>query len=132
MENEQATDRQLITPAAYARHRGCSKAAVTKAKKSGRLQRSIVVKDAGGYLVDVQLADEEWRNNTDVTRAPMHVRERADVAATGSGHVDPFADVTEEALAGLRTFEAERFSVITVRGRILFSIADGAIGGANE
>lgn len=49
---------------AYARHRGVSAEAVSKAVKDGRLSESIVMVDGAPKVFDVDLADLEWRSNT--------------------------------------------------------------------
>jgi hypothetical protein len=65
---------------AYAKSRGISQPAVTKAIKTGRLSKSIV-RDAKGdpKIADPALADQEWAANTDqskplnrITGAPKH------------------------------------------------------------
>lgn len=62
------SQRKLTTPAEYARHRGVSRTAVSKAVRVGRLTSSIVRTDAGGYLIDKAAADAEWLRATDPTR----------------------------------------------------------------
>lgn len=47
--------------------------AVSRAVKRGRLVHS--VKD--GKIVDAELADREWEENTDLSKAPGYVREKA-------------------------------------------------------
>ena len=51
----------------YARHRGCSHEAVRRAIQAGRLKRS-VTKVGRVTDIDVELADQEWTNNTDDTK----------------------------------------------------------------
>lgn len=60
-----------ITLTAYAKRRGVSKMAVSRAVKLGRLVES-VVRDARGVpsIRDPDLADREWAANMDYTRAP--------------------------------------------------------------
>lgn len=64
---------------AYARHRGCSGAAVSVAKKKSRLVECF--KDKTGWtahrIQNVALADEEWEKNTDLSKAPAYVKARA-------------------------------------------------------
>lgn len=63
----------------YAKRRGVSAMAVSRAVKSGRLTQS-VVRDEGGdpKIADPELADREWEAATDLSRAPGYVKERAD------------------------------------------------------
>jgi len=67
----------MISLRAYAKHRGTSVVAVSRAVKSGRLRAS-VTKDHRGQpkIADIALADKEWAENTDLTRAPAFVKER--------------------------------------------------------
>lgn len=68
---------------AYARHRGVSTEAVRKAIARGRLVKS-VTKDEPAQIADVQLADQEWAANTDLTRAHDDVKARAAAALVGN------------------------------------------------
>lgn len=67
----------------YARHRkalglaGGSAQAVSQAVKKGRLPQSAVLVDGVPKIADAALADREWASNTDVSRAPIDVKERA-------------------------------------------------------
>ncbi len=56
---------------AYATHRGCSKAAVSKAIKRGRLKGSVVLVGGQPKIADVELADREWTQNTDQSRTTV-------------------------------------------------------------
>ncbi|AGC43265.1 hypothetical protein MYSTI_01934 [Myxococcus stipitatus DSM 14675] len=56
---------------AYAKHRGCSHVAVLKAIKRGRLVKSITP----DKKVIPSIADREWIENTDLTRAPQRAPE---------------------------------------------------------
>lgn len=62
----------------YARRRGVSPMAVSRAVTAGRLTKS-VVRDANGdpKIADADLADLEWEATTDYSRAPGAVKERA-------------------------------------------------------
>jgi hypothetical protein len=51
--------RELITQAEYARRRGVSREAVSKARRQGRLARALV-----DGLIDPAVADAEWRETT--------------------------------------------------------------------
>ena len=68
---------------AYARLRKVSAQAVVVAVRRGRLRAS-VIRDARGHakIADVALANREWAANTDLTKAPAYVKERA---AKGKG-----------------------------------------------
>lgn len=82
----------LITQAEYARRRGCSKQAVSKAVKAGRL----TLIDG---MIDPEIADRQWARNTDPQQqergAPeqFEVTQRRAVALTdadgGSASGDP-------------------------------------------
>lgn len=64
---------------AYARHRQVSAPSVLRAIRAGRLKASLVVDAKGNSkIADVALADREWTANTDLSRAPGSVKERAD------------------------------------------------------
>lgn len=66
---------------AYAKRRGCSAMAVSKAVKTGRLKASVVYDDQGDPKIrDPALADKEWEATTDHSRAPGYVKERAAAA----------------------------------------------------
>ena len=88
---------------AYARHRGVSATSVHRAVKSGRLVKSVTITAAGQPSINsIELADREWAESTDLTKAPPSVIERAEehqvpdaggdgTAAIGvaTGDVDP-------------------------------------------
>lgn len=63
-----------MTQREYAKRRGVSQAAVSRAIRSGRLVRSVT---PTGGIADADLADREWDANTDLSEAPVYVRERA-------------------------------------------------------
>lgn len=71
-----APPKPTISLSAYARHRGVSTEAVRKAIARGRLVQSITKNDPP-QIADVQLADQEWAANTDLTRAHDDVKQRA-------------------------------------------------------
>jgi hypothetical protein len=54
--------------AEYAKQRGCSRNAVSKAVKAGRLRDAVQRVDGVPRIIDVELADREWAANTDPTR----------------------------------------------------------------
>lgn len=53
-----------LSQSAYARRRGVSAEAVSKAIAEGRLRDSVVVVDGHGKIADAELADREWEENT--------------------------------------------------------------------
>lgn len=59
----------LLTQAEYAKHRGCSDAAVSIARKQ-RITAAEVIRD-GKVLIDVELADQLWSKNSRRRRVPM-------------------------------------------------------------
>lgn len=96
----------LVTKAAYARHRGVSKAAVTQAIKGNRLVRALVTVD-GKALLDVAIADAEWAANTDLSKAPDAVKEKAGLT-TGQARVSALSEAStreKNARAGLVELE---------------------------
>jgi phage terminase Nu1 subunit (DNA packaging protein) len=67
-----AQDSKPLSLRAYARRRGVSAEAVSKAVAAGRLRDAVVVVDGQPKIGDPELADREWEGNT---------RPRADKAA---------------------------------------------------
>jgi hypothetical protein len=65
-----------ISLSAYAKHRGVSKQAVSKAVERERLKQSVVIIDGRPRIANVELADREWAQNTDLSRAPGYVKAR--------------------------------------------------------
>ena len=57
---------ELLSQRAYARHRGCSQAAVWKAIRDGRIS---VVKLPKGVKINPRTADREWAENTDRSKS---------------------------------------------------------------
>jgi hypothetical protein len=75
----------MISLRAYAKHRGASVVAVSRAVKSGRLRASVTRDHRGDpKIADVVLADQEWEANTDLSRAPAFVKERGLVVQTSA------------------------------------------------
>ena len=62
---------------AYARRRGTSATSVLRAIRSGRLKASLVYINNTPQIGNPDLADQEWDRNTDLSRAPSDVKERA-------------------------------------------------------
>ena len=54
----------VISFAMYARHRGCSAAAVSKAHATGRLLRSIIEVNGKDMISSAAEADAEWAEST--------------------------------------------------------------------
>lgn len=75
---------------AYAKRRGVSAMAVSRAIARGRLVRC-VMRDARGdpKIVDPDLADLEWEASTDLSKAPSYVRERAEAAPAPASPAPP-------------------------------------------
>jgi hypothetical protein len=68
---------------AYARHRGCSRAAVHKAIQSGRISRDAASKTAGGHWrIDAEKADLEWAKSTTRESAADAQGRRREAAAS--------------------------------------------------
>lgn len=70
-----AVAKKTLTLTAYAKRRGVSVKAVSKAVKAGRLKES-VGKDRAGRpsIVDADLADVEWEANSDPSTAPATLK----------------------------------------------------------
>lgn len=62
----------LMSFVLYARHRGCSKQAVSLAVKQGRI--STVVDEKGFRRIDSDVADREWALKTNDSRRPLSER----------------------------------------------------------
>lgn len=93
------TNEELATPAplslrAYARRRGTSAPSVVRAIKRGRLQKSLVYVDGKPQIGDPDLADQEWAQNTDLTKAPSAVKQQAAQRQVGVTP-PPLSTVTE-------------------------------------
>jgi hypothetical protein len=75
----------MISLRAYARHRDISVVAVSRAVKAGRLRASVTHDHRGQpKIADVGLADAEWTQNTDLSRAPGYVKARGNQAVQTS------------------------------------------------
>jgi hypothetical protein len=59
---------------AYAKHRGCSVEAVSRAVQRRRLRESVVMVDGLPRIRDAKLADKEWRLNTNSAKRPRRTR----------------------------------------------------------
>lgn len=61
---------EFLTQSDYARHRGCSPAAVSKAIESGRLKHSLREVNGGKVvIVSAAMADLEWDANTNAAKS---------------------------------------------------------------
>ena len=69
----------LVSLADYARRRGVSRPAVSKAIAAGRLRES-VHRRGTRPVIDPEVADAEWVRNTDTRRVPAERLEDSDVA----------------------------------------------------
>ena len=69
------------SPAEYARHRGVSKAAVSKAIQERRLVESITAGESGKVTVDFERADAEWAKNTRYARSLQDPGPSAEIEA---------------------------------------------------
>lgn len=56
-----------VSTSEYARHRGIAPRSVRKAIEHGRLARS-VAREGRDYVIDVEMADQEWKASTDPLR----------------------------------------------------------------
>lgn len=78
---------------AYARRRGTSAVAVLRAIRRGRLKACLVLDEKGkAKIADPVLADAEWEANTDLSRAPGYVKERAATRRTEQQAEPPETD----------------------------------------
>jgi hypothetical protein len=94
----------------YARHRGCGHASVLRAIDSGRLQASLGFAQNGtAFIADHELADREWQRNTDLSRAPLAVKLRADQHRPAPA---PIGNVDFEELLDLLEGEAEYYRAL--------------------
>jgi len=57
----------LLSPSAYARRRGVSRAAVARAISVGRI--STIPNDTGRKMIDPEVADVQWGRNTDAAQS---------------------------------------------------------------
>ncbi len=111
-------DVQHLTPAQYARHRGCSRQAVDQALKAGR-----ITADADGRI-DPVAADAQWaarsRPRVRSSAPPPGTPDRADSPAAGTGQ-DTYLDARRrEALARATLAELE----VATQARALVSVAE--------
>lgn len=80
----------MLSIRAYGRRRGVSHVSVIRAIDKGTLSKSVGV-DARGQrcIADPDLADREWEANTDLSQAPIYVREQAEARAAERDGSEP-------------------------------------------
>lgn len=87
MEKQTPPDRnEPLSLRAYAKRRGVSVEAVSRAISKGRLTASVVRVGGVPKIADPDLADQEWTANTDLSKAPGYVKARG-----GAGTPPPAA-----------------------------------------
>jgi len=85
---------------------------VLRAIRSGRLKNSLIFVDGIAQIADADLADREWAANTDLSRAPGYVKERANGSAAGESVTgEPVA--SPRVTPGRRNGAAGRVSALT-------------------
>lgn len=73
-----------MTQAEYARHRGCADQVVAKAITEGRLSQSVTYGPKGEKIIDPELADKEWAENTGVKGPePKYTKEELELNKQG-------------------------------------------------
>jgi hypothetical protein len=103
-------ERRLVTPSEYARLRGVTPQAVYKAARTGR----ITLLDG---KVDVEVADIQWRKNTDPAQQARALGQRE--APAPGGVVNSARERNEAAQAALRELElAEKRGVLVERAAV--------------
>jgi hypothetical protein len=104
---------KMIGKSEYAKHRGCTPAAVLKAIRTGRIT---TVERDGQTLIDPEVADIQWANNTrargDSARKPGAV---PGVDKPGQPPADDGADDYKDHRARREKAEADRAEVIALR-----------------
>ena len=79
----------IVSLSEYARQRGISPAAVTKAMRDGRISRGVILGSKGKKSIDTEIADAEWAASTDTTQgAPSHANPRGHNAAAQAAGSD--------------------------------------------
>lgn len=109
-----------ITLSEYARRRGVSKVAVSKAIKAGRLRASVVFVSGRPAIGDPELADTEWHQNTQPRiDQPRKEARRAVPQATPRD-----ADATAEDVPPYETSRAVREAAAARRENALADLAE--------
>lgn len=73
----------LITPAEYSRHRGCSREAVSQAIEAGRI--STLPGPKGRKMIDPEVADIQWKRNTDPKQSERANASKRNIEPAGGG-----------------------------------------------
>lgn len=94
-----------VSARAYAAHRGINQMAVSRAI-GVRLTKSVVKNADGSYTIDVDAADREWAENTDLTRVPFEKRDPAPAPAPAVDAPEPI-ESTVSAAARSKHWEAK-------------------------
>jgi hypothetical protein len=101
----------LMSMRGYARRRGVSAMTVHQAVKAGRLVQCVATDEAGKFLgiTDPFLADKEWAENTDVTKAPPKEQAKAAARARvlGGAPAEPDGESLANASAREKFYAAE-------------------------
>jgi hypothetical protein len=96
---------------AYARRRGVSPEAVSRAIERGRLRESVVRVGGAPKVANPELADREWARNTESDKKPIWVQERDERRQRARRAEDRSrAEATEDC----PVLPFERFSVMVV------------------
>lgn len=117
---------------AYAKHRGCSAMAVSRAVRAGRLEKS-VGRDAKGapVILDAELADREWAETTKDRHVPIAVQEAQEkrvrtAERPASGQEEPedaLGDVPPRTVSAARREAAEarlaELKLATEEGKVI-------------
>lgn len=65
---------ELISIRKYAQRKGCSDPAVLKAIKTGKIINGCIIDEKGNKKIIPEIADAEWKSNSDPVRAKMGAR----------------------------------------------------------
>jgi hypothetical protein len=113
----------IVSAAEYARQRGISKAAVSLAISEGKLPTA-AVKAGRNWKIDTELADREWRENTNpVMGAPTHAKPK------GHSVDDESKPVGTETLAASK---AKRESFLAELARLEYEQKAGSLVSADD
>jgi hypothetical protein len=106
--------------ASYARRRGVSRAAVTKAVQEGRLRRCVIEHHGRPAISDPELADQEWQENT---RSTPSVTSQLEAAGQSSIAVSR-ARYEEARAQGAELDLQERLGELVRADRVRAAVAD--------
>jgi hypothetical protein len=116
---------------AYATMRGDSPEAVSRAIKGGRLVKSVTYVDGVPKIADPALADQEWEDNTDRSRAPDAVKAKAAARAAGTPPSDEAA-AADSAASGLAGASAREKHWRALTAELKYRQAAGELVSAAE